>query len=99
MWVMTAVATALLAIRFYLRLVRQKSRPHASDYILLSTFLMILSETALGTVFNVDEIRYLKGYPVFPQSVDVLVGYSDEMQTRYLKVFSLIRHTTKKANR
>ena len=98
MWVMAAVATALLAIRFYLRLIRQKSRLHASDYILLSTFLMILSETAVGTVFNVDEIRYLKGHPVFPHGVDVLAGYSDEMQTRHLKVLSLIRYTTKKAD-
>lgn len=95
---MAAVATALLAIRFYLRLIRQKSRLHASDYILLSTFLMILSETAVGTVFNVDEIRYLKCHPVFPHGVDVLAGYSDEMRTRHLKVLSPIRYTTKKAD-
>lgn len=83
---------------FYLRLVRQKFRPHASDYILLSTFLMTLSETAMGTVFNVDEVRYLKDHPVFPPSVDVLAGYSDKMRTRYLKVFPLTRYITKKAN-
>lgn len=84
---MVAMALALLAIRFYLRLVRQKSRPHASDYISLFTFLVIVMEGVIGTVFNVDEMRYLKTHPTYPRDVDVMFGYSAARRIHYLKVF------------
>ncbi|KAA8896059.1 hypothetical protein FN846DRAFT_293711 [Sphaerosporella brunnea] len=91
LWVMQAANLVLLAGRLSLRIRRHKQSPKPSDYLMIVSFLCILTQTISLTYLNVDEVRFLNEHPDFPEHLDPLsvpvVGYNQKKRTLALKIF------------
>jgi hypothetical protein len=87
MWIMLITNLGFLATRFYLRIARRLESLCVSDYLILTAFIAILSESILLSFLNAKESKFMADHPSFRINKDPIAApLSGINKVEYLKV-------------